>query len=317
MTMKQEILDHFGKNYLIFYRKYFDRIKKGNVDEYTALCKFHTDRKPSFSFNNTTGYSCCHACGFKGDIFTVYSCLFELNGNFMEIMKGIAKDFGIYTRESKFSSEKIVKTYDYLDADGNLVHQTVRYKPKNFMQRRPNGKGGWIWKLDGIDPVIYNLPEVVKAEVVYLCEGEKDCETLKKYDLTSTTCPMGAGKWRKEYNDYFRDKSIILLPDNDPQGIQHMENVANSLLQITKSIKIVTLPGLPKKGDVTDWLRAGNTNKDLNRCVDESQEYEPTDPEKRLYTIYNAILDSSTFLDAEFPPKEIILNPWLKKQSIP
>ena len=39
----------------------------------------------------------------------------------------------------------IVATYDYRDESSTLLYQVVRYAtPKDFVQRRPDGNGGWI-----------------------------------------------------------------------------------------------------------------------------------------------------------------------------
>ena len=53
---------------------------------------------------------------------------------------------------------RIVATYDYVDARGTLVFQVVRFAPKDFRQRRPDGKGGWMWSVKDIEAVPYNLP---------------------------------------------------------------------------------------------------------------------------------------------------------------
>jgi hypothetical protein len=57
----------------------------------------------------------------------------------------------------------IAKTYDYTDESGTLLFQAVRLEPKDFRQRRPNGNGGWIWNLDGVQRVPYRLPELIEA----------------------------------------------------------------------------------------------------------------------------------------------------------
>ena len=59
------------------------------------------------------------------------------------------------------SSPELVATYDYTDESGNLLYQTCRYQPKDFRQRRPDGKGGWINNLQGVRRVLYRLPEVI------------------------------------------------------------------------------------------------------------------------------------------------------------
>src|ERR1039458_778989 len=73
-----------------------------------------------------------------------------------------------------------VERYPYQDVNGNLLFEVIRYeKPdgqKDFRQCRPDGQGGVIWNLDGIDRVPYRLPKLPKAETVYAAHGEKRSE---------------------------------------------------------------------------------------------------------------------------------------------
>ncbi|MDP6494877.1 MAG: hypothetical protein QGI09_05565, partial [Dehalococcoidia bacterium] len=97
---------------------------------------------------------------------------------------------------------RISATYDYTDEDGTLLFQTVRYDPKDFAQRQPDGKGGWKWNLEGVRRVLYRLPELLGAdpsEPVFIVEGEKDVDRLAGLGLVATTNPMGVKKWRPEY----------------------------------------------------------------------------------------------------------------------
>lgn len=239
-----------------------------NGKEGTARCPFHDDTKPSLSVNAETGSYCCHGCRKKGSIFHFQKEKYGLS--FSEALKELAIVAGI--REP--SERKIATTYDYTDISGNLIHQTIRYQPKGFSQRRPDGNGGWIYDLKGITPVLFNLPEVNEAETVFIVEGEKDCETLKDFGITATTCPMGAGKWKVHYNQYLAGKDVVLIPDNDEPGRNHARAVAGNLANIAKSIKIVNLPDLPDKGDVTDWLQASHTKEELLSVVDGTKEWQ-------------------------------------------
>ena len=56
---------------------------------------------------------------------------------------------------------RIVKTYDYFDASGKLLYQNVRYEPKDFRQRRPNGHDGWVWNLQSVSKIPY--PAIVSV----------------------------------------------------------------------------------------------------------------------------------------------------------
>ncbi len=165
------------------------------------------------------------------------------------------------------AKKKIVATYDYVDAAGTLLYQAVRYEPKEFRQRRPDGKGGWIWNLQIIKRVIYNLPTVLKAvkvgENVFIVEGEKDVAALAKIGLTATTNASGAGKWRKEYSVCLKGAKAIILPDNDDPGRAHAQQVAQFLAGVAAEVKIIELPGLPPKGDASDWIANGGNRDEL------------------------------------------------------
>ena len=127
---------------------------------------------------------------------------------------------------------KIVATYDYTDESGNLIYQACRFQPKDFRQRRPDGEGGWIWNLQGVRRVLYRLPEVLKASTVCVAEGEKDCDNLEKLGFVATTNPLGAGKWRDEYNEFLRGKDVVVfgdVGDADRAGEKHTEQVIASL----------------------------------------------------------------------------------------
>ncbi len=155
--------------------------------------------------------------------------------------------------------------YDYVDLNGELRHQTLRYTPKAFKQRRPNGKGGWVWNLDGVQRVLYRLDEIQGQEEVGIPEGEKDVETLRELRLIgavtwpATTNAMGAGNWRDEYAQELVTagvKRVTVFADNDPAGETHALEVARSCFRAGLKVRILRLPGLPDKGDVSDWLQS-------------------------------------------------------------
>ncbi|MGI8854452.1 MAG: AAA family ATPase [Thermomicrobiales bacterium] len=155
-----------------------------------------------------------------------------------------------------------VTLYDYHDADGVLCFQVVRYPDKRFVQRRPDGKGGWLYNLDGVARVLYRLPQLLAADPlapVFLPEGEKDVNSLRALGLVATTNPGGAGKWRAEYTAALAGRHVVILPDNDEKGREHARAVADALAGVAASVTILTLPDLPPKGDVTDWLNAGGS----------------------------------------------------------
>jgi hypothetical protein len=160
--------------------------------------------------------------------------------------------------------ERILALYDYTDEAGKMLFQAVRLwapppKNKDFRQRRPDGKGGWDWKLGDTRRVLFHLPQLLAAlptEPVFVCEGEKDVLALERCGLVATTNPMGAGKWRPEFADWFKGRTVYVPPDNDEPGRKHAAEVRESLLKVAAQVRVVALPGLPEKGDVSDWIDA-------------------------------------------------------------
>lgn len=170
----------------------------------------------------------------------------------------------------------IVKTYDYTDAEGRLLFQVVRFEPKGFAQRRPNGQGDWVWNLKGVEPVLYRLPEVRSADdMILLVEGEKDADRLRSLGLVATTAPRGAGTWRPSFSQALAGKEVAILPDNDEPGRRHAEAVAAQLHAAGCTVSVVPLPGLPEHGDVSDWLDGGFTADDLAELIRETPLWTP------------------------------------------
>ena len=161
---------------------------------------------------------------------------------------------------------RIVATYGYYDVAGNHLHDVVRFAPKDFRQRRPDGRGGWIWNLKGVQCVPYRLPDLAGAVSVFVVEGEKDADALMALGLPATCNPGGAGKWRSDYSATLKSigiTGVCSLPDNDAPGQAHAVQVAAACHAVGIEARVLALPNLPAKGDVSDWLAAGGTRDEL------------------------------------------------------
>lgn len=180
--------------------------------------------------------------------------------------------FGNNTK--KFSS--IISVYDYRGEDGQLLFQVCRTENKEFPARKPDGS----WGIKGIKRIPYHLPELLTVDnkqIIFIPEGEKDCDSLAKLGLIATCNPGGAGKWRAEYNQYLKGRWVVVLSDNDTPGREHAEQVAKSLVGIAKEVRIVQLDNLPDGGDITDWLATGGTLEGLRLRVKEAKPFVPAD----------------------------------------
>lgn len=166
----------------------------------------------------------------------------------------------------------VVVTYDYRDEGGRVLFQVVRKPGHRFLQRRRDGANGlWIWNLDGVRRVIYRLPEVLlldaATETVFVTEGEKDADNLARLGFVTTTNPGGAGKWREEYSEFLAARNVIILPDNDGPGRTHAAQVKAALDGVANSVRVLELPGLGEKGDVSDWIAKGGTRDALLELI--------------------------------------------------
>jgi hypothetical protein len=164
----------------------------------------------------------------------------------------------------------IVATYDYIDENGELLYQVVRLEPKSFRQRRPDGNGGWIWSVKDCRRIPYRLTNLRQYPdaCVFICEGEKDADRVAFLDHCATTI-MG-GTWSDDCVQALAGRDVLILEDNDEAGRKKALDAAQALHGTAKTIRIVRLPDLPEKGDVSDWLDADqrNAGKLADICLD-------------------------------------------------
>jgi len=224
----------------------------------------HTDRKAQYAWLRENGF-------LGGTDINV-----PTGRNVMQVMKSCpapepARVESPETPKPSKTPAKIVSTYDYRDEAGVLLMQAVRMEPKTFRQRRPDGDG-WAWSVKDVRQVPYRLPELMAAPdaTVYLVEGEKDADRLAALGLVATTNAGGAGKWTAAHSEFLRGRRVVVLPDNDTAGQAHAKKVLKSLRGIATDVRVVELPGLPEKGDVSDWLDAGGSVETLEDMLKEA-----------------------------------------------
>jgi putative DNA primase/helicase len=186
--------------------------------------------------------------------------------------------------------------YEYTDEAGVLLFQVARDESgpkKEFEQRRPNARGGWIYKLDEKKTettpafqtrrVLYNLPDVLKAKVVLLVEGEKAADRINDElkaarlygDIVATTNPHGAGTWRAEYSAALAEKTVFIFADNDEKGRAHAAEIAAALHGAAHEVKVIHLDGLQEKQGADDWIDAGHDISELVIVAEEAPQWEP------------------------------------------
>lgn len=228
---------------------------RGN--QWIAGCPCHDDQHPSLSIalgDNGRAVLCCHA-GCRIEDVTA-----ALGLTMADLFEHPAPRGG---------RRQLVRTYDYRDEHHQVLYQACRFEPKGFSMRRPDGPGRWKPGLAGARRVLYRLPDLLAADPdqpVFVVEGEKDVDRLHELGLVATTNPLGAGKWRAEFSELLRERRVVLLPDNDAPGQAHALQVAGAVHDVAAEVKIVDLPDLPPKGDVSDWLALAGTPATANEA---------------------------------------------------
>ena len=219
-------------------------------DQWEACCPVHDDKKPSLGV----------ATGWDGQALVKCQagCRTE---DVLAALKLTMAD--LFEERPKEDRPRIVATYDYTDEAGELLFQVVRYEDKDFRQRTPDGRGGWIWKVGGVRRVLYRLPEILAAvearRTIFVVEGEKDADALVRVGEFATCSPGGAGNWRPEYAEVFagpggtRVAEVVVVPDRDLPGYRHTWDIVRSLLPVVDQLHIA----LPRHGkDISDHLVA-------------------------------------------------------------
>jgi hypothetical protein len=184
--------------------------------------------------------------------------------------------------------KEFVERYDYHTEDGSVLFTKLRFRDtetlaKTFIQLTPAPDGSPRWLFgrasNGVDEVLYHLPEVVRAASaggeVWIAEGEKDVDALRRLGLVATCNADGAGKWRGELADALKGCArVTIIADNDPgeaeakrrspgtrewwQGQRHATDIADSLEARGIPWRAFTLPdagGFACK-DAAEWLAA-------------------------------------------------------------
>jgi hypothetical protein len=147
---------------------------------------------------------------------------------------------------------------EFQNPDGSFVLTEDGKRKKTFSQRRPDPKGpdSWIWGVEGVPVVPYRLPELIEAvankRTIFIPEGEAKVDLLWGWNVPASCCAGGAKKWRAEHSEFLGGADVVILPDNDLPGRQHLDVVANALQDVA---------------DIIDWAKAGGTGEQLHELT--------------------------------------------------
>jgi putative DNA primase/helicase len=181
----------------------------------------------------------------------------------------------------------------YADASGTILFATERIEDgtvkngkrrKTFRQKRPDPDhaGKWIWNVEGVPVLPYRLPELIEAiaadRPILIVEGEQKVDLLCSWGVAATCNAGGAKKWKLQHSEFLKGADVVLVPDHDDAGWQHINIVGASLVGTAKRTRVLVLPDLRPKGDIIDWAKAGGTREQLNELLNEAPDWKQQSP---------------------------------------
>lgn len=264
-------------------------VRNDRGTKFTAQCPAHDDHKPSLDV--TTGDDgkalviCRAGCPLdqilaKLDLRAADLFADSPNGRFTE------------QRLDPGQHRHLEATYPYTSGGDELIRKR-RYRladgTKTFrIQHRDTPDGPWRNGQGGLtaDPYLVGGHGFFRDRMILIVEGEKDADRLTDLGLVATTNIGGAGKWPTGWGQqHFAGRNIIILPDNDPPGHAHAQQVAADIAPHAATLRVVHLPDLPPKGDITDWLDLGHTIDQLHQLADTTPLWTPPQPEPSRYQL--------------------------------
>lgn len=307
-------------------------VKPAGPGRYMACCPVHNDTNPSLSVTvkDVKGtekilLKCFAGCRTE-DILEELGLTPQdliVNPTAQQDFAGVGRTAFQPAKEER---GVVAARYSYTDEKGALLAQKTRWEKTVDGKRVKTFTWGhqeenrWKPGRNGM-AVPYRLPELVRAETVFLCEGEKDADNLSIRGLAATCTPDGAGngsKWRDSYTPYFAGKTVYILQDNDDVGKKFAQLEAEKLFPVAKEVKVLDLrelwPELPEKGDISDVMEhmgAAESLAQLLELAERAPGWEPLPPEKDEFL-------SSFHTLAEFAEEDVswLVEGWLPEGQI-
>ena len=247
-------------------------VRRGG-DGYVARCPAHDDKHQSLSLTEDVGrilihcHAGCPTTKILAEIGYAFRDLYDkriekpsrssLGEAVVKPFRNAREGFAYFPSSN---TKKVHKVYRYLDANGNLLYENVRYYPKDFRQRHYDVKNKPVWTLEGVERVPYRLPQLINAAKdgrdVFLCEGEKDADSLAELGFTATSFK----NWKPEFNQYIQGLHVVIVQDHDLPGQTQAKEAASMMLRSAASIRILDVwkdIAIADKGgpDISDYIR--------------------------------------------------------------
>lgn len=271
---------------------------KGGHGQWTARCPAHDGQQNSLSVGEGEDGRILLRCHAGCDVDRITAAL------------GVTKSDLFPDKPQREGRPPVVATYRYLDDNGKLLAEKLRRADKSFTWRQPDPRHGWVYNRKGVPNRLYVGGELTGA--VFVCEGEKDVDTLHRlgYNAASGADGAGPGKWKPEYTEQLRGCSVCVFTDNDDVGRAYAAETCNALYGVASSVRLLDIatvwPEVPEYGDVSDMVAA-------------------LGPERACEMIGQLVVSTPEWTPTAAPPQadsgvkllEVISAPELQKANLP
>lgn len=289
--------------------------RQSSAGQWTAKCPVNSahkggDRNPSLSVAEGAEGKALLTC-HRGCTLPEIAAALNL---------GVRDMFPKRDKVTDIERKRIIATYAYTDEHGELLYEVVRYRPKDFRQRRRDERGEWVWTIKDITEdqrPLYQLPQVLRAvadgRTVWVVEGEKDAENLQwevPIGDVVTTNSGGAQYWKPHHAETLKGADVVIVPDNDAPGRQRAASIVASLVGLARSVRVVSVPDAHK--DASDALRA-NVGPSEWHTVPDSQivEWAGLPAEAPTPAPEPMLLDWAEFWQADHVTEDWLIEPFL------
>ena len=112
------------------------------------------------------------------------------------------------------------QSWTYHNGDGQPVGIVLRWDTPKGKEIRPVSRtdAGWVIEAMPAPRPLYGLPELAKADRVFITEGEKAADAARSLGFTATTSAGGSKAPHQADWHPLAGKECVILPDNDDAG---------------------------------------------------------------------------------------------------
>ncbi len=267
----------------------------------TFKCVLHNDEHNSAEYYPADDRWRCYAGCTEGKGFDVIDTEAALRCvSNQEAIRLLAQELGL-NEQAKQGPKRFIREHFYQTAEGQAVIKKRIFEQGGRKTAEYHYLVGDRWIMGGSKELnrmieakefakpatpLYQLPELLKGlaagkKVLYVVEGEKDVHTLAGIGLLATTTGGAGDYWKPAQIQIIpKEVKVIILRDNDEAGRKYGDNTASKFKEHGCEVKVIDLPDLPAKGDVSDWLGAGRRKEDLLSVVEGWPEWKGVDREE-------------------------------------